>query len=613
MPTIPHMVAKIGGTYICTLMDLQTQLRLALRLPFPLLVGKVVDVVRKRRSRSNLRRMVKRGELPHPITPTWSMRHGIMPLPSVRWRDDYRERVLVYARAYVAHKYSILGVDGFTFNGWSYDPVSFHHWPDASWYTHYAPVAGAEIKQPLELGRLHHLPQLALAAVLDPTFARTASQEVARGLVDFITANPVAHGIQWCSGIDVGIRAFSCCVAWDWLRSNGHELADVEPMLCASLADHAVFLMQTLEWAGGMRTSHYLANLLGVLAVGTYLHGHPQSATWRSFAIAELEREIDVQFLADGSGFEASTCYHRHTADIIEQATVLMGKDASPQWMQRRAQILRVLDALTIEDEIWPMIGDNDDGLALKLIGNEPLPLIHTPVGKAERAARWTLDLGLTTYVRPAFQVDLRCGGIGQHGKGGHAHNDQLSITLRVHGRPFIVDPGIPSYTMQAQERNAFRSTRMHNTLAPEGMEQNDWPSDDGEGLFWMMGDRAKACVEHCDDHQWSAHHVGFGVPHRRSVKIDPDGITGNDTWEGSRNADVLFHCHPSCEVTMHGTTATIRQGTTSCELAWTDATGSMEDYICALRYGRRATAPCIVLRLNGPSCTWTLRSFATA
>ncbi len=611
-------------------MDLRTQLRLARTLPLPILMGKVANVFTQRARRRRLRAWAASGSTNHRTDPSWSLRSGLVPLPTAGWCEDHHSRLFVYVQRTLRHEFDILGSGWFTSAGveenrsslldadyrvldWSYDPISGHHWPRGAWYEDYGPVSGAEIKQPLEFGRLHHLPQLALAATLDASLRSACAREVRDQVVDFITNNPPLYGIQWCSGIDVGIRAYNLCVAWDWLATHDAVPHDLEPLLCASLVDHAVFLMGTLEWAGGMRTSHYLANLLGVLAVGTYLVGHPMSTQWRSFAMRALEQEIDVQFLSDGSGFEASTCYHRHTADIIEQATVLMGSDASSHWMLRRAQILGVLDALTLGEDIWPMIGDNDDGLALKLLGNEPVPyrfatLTPAPIVPDVRG----LDLGLMFYERPRYRCALRCGAIGQHGKGGHAHNDQLSLTLLVGGRQIFVDPGIPSYTRSADERNRYRSVHMHNTLAPHDMEQNAWPRDGGEGLFWMMGDRARAHVVNSDERVWIGEHTGFGMPHRRTILFEDDAIHGTDEWGSGDPADVLFHCHPNVEITRGTNAVWLRHDNVELELSWHDASLRIDDYEMAPHYGVKQLAQCIALQKHGPACTWTLRSFAT-
>jgi hypothetical protein len=65
-----------------------------------------------------------------------------------------------------------------------------------------------------------------------------------------------------------------------------------------------------------------------------------------------------------------------------------------------------------------------------------------------------------------------RCGGVGQRGVGGHAHNDLLSYELSLE-TPVVVDSGTYSYTSDVGARNAFRSARAHNVPVVDSAEPN--------------------------------------------------------------------------------------------------------------------------------------------
>jgi hypothetical protein len=83
-------------------------------------------------------------------------------------------------------------------------------------------------------------------------------------------------------------------------------------------------------------------------------------------------------------------------------------------------------------------------------------------------------DFGLFIYKSPELYLSVRCGSIGQNGKGGHTHNDQLSIELNINGRDIIRDPGTYLYTPVPDKRDYFRSTKVHFTPFVDGKEQND-------------------------------------------------------------------------------------------------------------------------------------------
>jgi hypothetical protein len=59
----------------------------------------------------------------------------------------------------------------------------------------------------------------------------------------------------------------------------------------------------------------------------------------------------------------------------------------------------------------------------------------------------------------------VRCGGVGQNGTGGHAHNDVASFELSLAGVPARGRLRHLRYTADPHARNAFRSTRAHNTV----------------------------------------------------------------------------------------------------------------------------------------------------
>lgn len=182
---------------------------------------------------------------------------------------------------------------------------------------------GADVKMPWELGRLQHLPQLALCAILAAAGrqgfdapARYAG-EIADQLADFIAANPPRFGVNWMGAMDVGIRAANIALTLALLRGAGFELTpDLQETVAGALNDHAEHVVTHLEYSESGRSNHYLANLGGVLWASWALTG--EDAERRLiFAIAEVLKEADHQFLADGGNYEGSTSYHRLSAEIV--------------------------------------------------------------------------------------------------------------------------------------------------------------------------------------------------------------------------------------------------------------------------------------------------------
>lgn len=140
--------------------------------------------------------------------------------------------------------------------------------------------------------------------------------------------------------------------------------------------------------------------------------------------------------------------------------------------------------------------------------------------------------MGLYIFKSPHLYMTVRCGEVGQNGNGGHAHNDQLSITLRIDGKDIIVDPGTYIYTPLPRRRNEFRSTTVHFTVQKDGMEQNPWHPG-SEGLFSLAREATFAKVLLLTPNAIVMEHCGFGDKVYRVVEILEDAVLVRDYGDG--------------------------------------------------------------------------------
>lgn len=127
--------------------------------------------------------------------------------------------------------------------------------------------------------------------------------------------------------------------------------------------------------------------------------------------------------------------------------------------------------------------------------------------------------MGLYIFKSPHLYMTVRCGEVGQNGNGGHAHNDQLSLTLRIDGEDIIVDPGTYLYTPLPERRNEFRATAAHFTIQKEGLEQNPWHLG-RMGVFSMVHETTFAKVLLLTSNAIVMEHSGFGEKVYRVVEI---------------------------------------------------------------------------------------------
>ncbi|TAL71052.1 MAG: alginate lyase family protein [Bacteroidetes bacterium] len=211
-----------------------------------------------------------------------------------------------------------------------------------------------------------------------------------------------------------------------------------------------------------------------------------------------------------------------------------------------RLKRIHEFSATIINDEgIIPQIGDNDSGqlritnYELRINGHlSKLNLMRDVIGQMgisieDNNKKRFDDFGLYILEDKDIKMFVRCGSVGQKGKGGHSHNDQLSFEMFVGNKPVIVDPGTYNYTAYPMLRNEYRSTRMHNTMWIEGMEQNDWWEEITDDLFWIKKDKSRARKVEFSDTHFIGEHYGYGIPHKRELTINNSHFTINEKGRG--------------------------------------------------------------------------------
>lgn len=299
---------------------------------------------------------------------------------------------------------------------WGRDLKSGFRWSsrDHASQIRVSPMPGADVKLPLELGRLQHLPWLALA--FRSTRDETYSQAVRTHLLDFLAANPPGWGPTWLYAMDAGIRAANIVLTMDLFRQLDYKFdAEFGALAARSLVEHGRWLVDEIEWHPERRTNHFFANLAGLIWIATAIPEHEESPIWLAFAEWQLGQEILSQFHPDGGNFEASTAYHRFVLEMAlwtrlrlravstrlrETAHTLpvgtrLGRFVLPRpeernWPEsadvRLRSASRFLADATAPDGLASQVGDNDSGRFFKLDGHDDI--------RRSLETKGTLDVG---------------------------------------------------------------------------------------------------------------------------------------------------------------------------------------------------------------------------
>ena len=252
---------------------------------------------------------------------------------------------------------------------WQLDFKSGYRWREdcLSGVLHYGHESGVDVKIPWELARMQHLPWLGMSA------DNVTTKEFRNQVLDFASANPPGYGVNWLCTMDVAIRAANILMAYDLFIAQGSKFdEDFHKELLALITAHGKHIMDNLEWHDVHRGNHYLANIVGLLFVAAYLPITKQSETWLNFSIQQLVKEVEFQFTPDGANFEASTSYHRLSAEMVIYSTALiLGLDNAPKlpdwYFERLEHMAEFMMHVTKPNGRVVQIGDNDSGRFFKL------------------------------------------------------------------------------------------------------------------------------------------------------------------------------------------------------------------------------------------------------
>jgi hypothetical protein len=368
----------------------------------------------------------------------------------------------------------------------------------------------ADVRAVWELNRLHHFVSLGRAYAF--TRNERYSAEFIAQLTSWCEANPPRFGINWTVAMEAGIRAVNLTAALELFRASPLLSDVVIELILKTLLAHGRFIRANLEFSHRLSSNHYLADLIGLFAIGATCPFFKEASAWLKFSTKELLAQFRQQVLDDGVDFEASIGYHRLALEIFLLFFTLCetsGIELPAGFRQKLEAMFDFVGAYVKPCGEAPLIGDADDGRLLKfterpatdhdyLLSIAAVLFNHEKFKRTDRmdeeALWWCGAKGLQKFEQlplsqqppgsqafPKAQIFIQrkdslyaiidCGDHGAKGRGSHAHSDALSFELAAYGQTFLRDPGTYVYTASKRWRHLFRSTAYHNTVRIDRQE----------------------------------------------------------------------------------------------------------------------------------------------
>jgi hypothetical protein len=401
--------------------------------------------------------------------------------------------------------------------------------------------------------------------------------------------------------------------------SKGQALAASSQLPAASFIDALIAIDRQLTHVEHHLSYYFSPNThLTGEALALYVVGQafPELAAcdrWVATGRRTLLLEIDRQILADGGHAERSTHYQRYTLDFYLLALMTARRagdvDAARAFAGAATRLADFMRVIADDEGRLPLIGDDDGGMLWPLAGREcndvrdslavaavaldrpdlapwgiPEEAFWIAAPEAMQFAKHANPIGCTphdpmvgdaarTLLGPRSQTLADTGYVvirdakgghavfdtGAHGymNGGHAHADALSLTLSVGHRPFLVDPGTSTYTMDPRLRDRMRGSLNHNTVSIDGRPQ----STPAGPFHWQTTATGRLLASRCiAGFDWvEAVHDGYApIEHRRSIVRAQDAgwlvvdellataaLAAAGEQRGVHSAAAHWHFHP--------------------------------------------------------------------
>lgn len=424
------------------------------------------------------------------------------------------------------------------------------------------PSVAGNVKNIWEKNRHHHVSVLAAAyaATRDERYAA----ETARQLTSWVRNNPFLRGVNWTSALELGIRL----IAWTWMERllrgapQHHALFGADGVMWPVIYRHQ-WLIRHYYSVGSSANNHLIGELAGLFIASTVWPYFPESRAWGAYAREKLEEAMVRQTFPDGLNREQAFAYHVFVLDfflLVAAEAARAGAPISRTGEVVMAKMARAIVALTDCRGHVPRYGDDDEGKALDLgpirsaldcpWWKDCLSRLPAPENEYAFSGAGLYVLAQDRGTPNERLCIMDAGPLGYLSIAAHGHADALAFTLNVGGEPVIVDPGTGAYHADPAARAYFRSTRAHNTVTVDGLDQSQ-PA----GVF-LWTHHARTRILEWGSGRIEAEHDGYRrlsdpVTHRRVAQWVDDALVIADELDaqGEHEYEFRLHFSPRCRV----------------------------------------------------------------
>ncbi len=344
---------------------------------------------------------------------------------------------------------------------------------------------------------------------------------------DWIRLNPIGKGTAW-EPYPTSLRIIN------WIKWHS---------VTGSLTENAkISLWNQVKWLAARPEYHLLGNHLfinskALLFSSTFFQLGEDSKIYRK-AISILKKELDEQFLEDGSHFELSPMYHSLAMeDLLDLLSISSKLPISfPKYtIEKKINLgLKWLKTMIYSNQELSHFNDCANNIAptfdeLKEYKNR----LNIKIENLEKEGFiYHKESGFIIFKDSNFHLIADVGNIGPDYLPGHAHADTLSFELAIHGQRIIVNSGTSVYGV-SKERIRQRGTLAHSTV------QIDCENSSEVWSGFRVARRARPFLIKVDSSELSNNQISFSASHDGYKRLK-NGPIHNRSWSFKENRWII-------------------------------------------------------------------------
>ncbi|MFP2905759.1 alginate lyase family protein [Pyxidicoccus sp. 3LFB2] len=357
-----------------------------------------------------------------------------------------------------------------------------------------------------------------------------------------------------------------------WKLKHADALSWQEDMMLERLIlEDAQFLEDPEHFEAGF--NHGFAEAAALLLISENFPHFKSAPRWRELALARYEDLLSDIIGSDGFIIENSVYYQFYVFTQVYQLaqwSQTHGVEVSPQMWPVLERMARFASYVVQPDGRIPMLGASQRLLVRK---HQPVLLARMAAVFPELAHMLTAGMCgsapterlaffessgvavLRSSFDPALDYQAQTHLVFDMGpyRTDHSHLDALNVVLYSAGRTLLTDSGM--FTEEpGEEEDYFRSTRAHNTVTVDGLDQREGharPGLSAQGGRWL--------------YQSGSHKLYEGVHHWRAVMLlEQDVVLVLDrlTSQDAHRFEQRWQFQPDLTVSPQGASASVTDAT---------------------------------------------------